>query len=293
MMLSINPIFPLDPITLAILSSIDKNAKILNIDYFVIGAMAREIIVQHVFGIGTIRATRDIDFAIAVGNWEMFEKFKIQLLQEDSGFTSGNKEEPYRLLYSMDSNSEKLFRPVDILPFGGIESYSHSILWPPDLNIIMSVMGFVDASKATVMVKADSSLTIPVASIPGLAMLKLISWSERTGNNRKDAQDFSLFLHNYADLGNMERLYGEELRILEVVKFDTEKAGARLLGKDVASIASNIAKEKIKNIFLSEKNNDLIIIHMAIGNYLDEAKIENTIALLEEFKSGFGNDLIL
>jgi len=291
-MLFISQKFPLDQVTLAILKSIDGNTKIQGIDYFVIGAMARDIILQHVFEIGPIRATRDIDFAFAVQNWETFDRIKKQLLQNDNRFTYGSNKEPYRLIYTMEIDSVESTRPVDILPFGGVENFDHSILWPPDMDVMMTVMGFSEASRSTVMVECDSSLTIPVASVPGLAMLKLISWMERTGDNRKDAQDFSLYLHKYADLGNMDRLYGKELALLEAAKYDPEKAGARLLGKDVASISSHTTKEKIKKILLIEKNKDLLITHMTTGYFLDEKKIETTGIFLEEFTNGFNNIIL-
>lgn len=44
-----------------------------NLPFFIIGATARDIIFEHVYGIKTPRATRDIDLAIEVASWQDFE----------------------------------------------------------------------------------------------------------------------------------------------------------------------------------------------------------------------------
>ena len=42
-------------------------------EYFVAGATARDLILVNVHGLRPGRATRDIDFGIAVESWEQFE----------------------------------------------------------------------------------------------------------------------------------------------------------------------------------------------------------------------------
>lgn len=51
-------------------------SKELGVAYFVAGAMARDIRLTNVFGIATERATRDVDFAVAVESWVQFEDIK-------------------------------------------------------------------------------------------------------------------------------------------------------------------------------------------------------------------------
>jgi predicted nucleotidyltransferase len=47
---------PLDPTLLIILGTVDRVAVDCGIDYFVAGAMARDILLTHLFGIDTGRA---------------------------------------------------------------------------------------------------------------------------------------------------------------------------------------------------------------------------------------------
>jgi predicted nucleotidyltransferase len=59
----------LDPITLEILRRVDAVARDLAVDYFVVGAMARDILLTGVFGLSAGRATRDVDLAVAMPGW--------------------------------------------------------------------------------------------------------------------------------------------------------------------------------------------------------------------------------
>jgi len=58
-------------------------------------------------------------------------------------------------------------------------------------------------------------------------------------------------LTTYSDAGNFERLYDEELALLEAVEFDLELAGATLLGRDVARICSASTSERARALLSS------------------------------------------
>jgi predicted nucleotidyltransferase len=74
-------------------------------------------------------------------------------------------------------------------------------------------------------------------------MTKLIAWLDRGQSNPKDAVDFRYLLENYAAAGNVDRLYGEELPLLAGCDYAFERAGPRLLGLDIASVASAESKQ--------------------------------------------------
>lgn len=66
----------IDNFILEILETIEKVSQSLSMDFFVVGATARDIILECAYGISTMRATQDIDFGVRVSNWKQFEKFK-------------------------------------------------------------------------------------------------------------------------------------------------------------------------------------------------------------------------
>ena len=62
---------PLDGLLLDILRRVDGVARAQKVGYFLGGAMARDVILQHVFGVDTGRATRDVDLGIFIGGFYM------------------------------------------------------------------------------------------------------------------------------------------------------------------------------------------------------------------------------
>jgi predicted nucleotidyltransferase len=122
---------------------------------------------------------------------------------------------------------------VDIIPFGELESADGTISWPPNGDLVMSVLGFDEALKSSIEAMLLFSQRVSVVSLSMLAVLKTLAWSERRMNApRRDAYDLMLILQNYLDAGNSERLYSEVKQLLDGPDFDYELAGAWLAGKD-------------------------------------------------------------
>lgn len=71
---------PVDPLTSRVLHLIDRAAAAIGLRYFVAGAAARDLMLVNVFGLPPGRATRDIDFGIAVKNWDEFQEIKDHLV---------------------------------------------------------------------------------------------------------------------------------------------------------------------------------------------------------------------
>jgi predicted nucleotidyltransferase len=111
----------------------------------------------------------------------------------------------------------------------------------------MTVAGFDDAIRAAVHVEVNDDLTIPVASLAGIAILKLFAWSDRPTSD-KDALDLYRVITTYADAGNLDRLYDNEIRFLERSGFDLELAGAALLGFDACTLCSAETLAKVRRL---------------------------------------------
>src|SRR5882672_9895341 len=77
----------IDPLILEAVRKIDTVAAKHETKYFLASATAREVILRHVFGRPPGRRTLDIDFGIAVRDWDHFETLKLGLI-EQGGFTA-------------------------------------------------------------------------------------------------------------------------------------------------------------------------------------------------------------
>jgi predicted nucleotidyltransferase len=76
-----------------------------------------------------------------------------------------------------------------------------------------------------VLIEIEANLTVHVASVAGLTLLKLAAWMDRGRESNKDAADLYRLLTTYADAGNTDRLYETELDLLEGAEFDIATGG--------------------------------------------------------------------
>ena len=135
----------------------------------------------------------------------------------------------------------------------------------------MNVASFEQALATSLMIEVGDGLVVRVASLPGLALLKLTAWGDRGHESNRDAVDLYRLLVAYADAGNTDRLYGPALDLLEAADFDMELAGAELLGRDVISIASSEAREHVRSLFRSERHRERLLNQMSRSTYAEAA----------------------
>lgn len=265
----------------AVLIIMDRVARLTNLQYFVVGATARDILMYHLHGFPLNRASPDIDFAMAIESWPAFEALRAALIREPA--FQPDAKVLHRLHYSPAVGGGF---PVDLVPFGGVEISPAQVAWPPDMAIVMSVAGYAEALGSAVTVRIADHCDIPVASIPGLVMTKLIAWLDRGQSNPKDAVDFRYLLENYGAAGNVNRLYGEEFPLLAACDYEFERAGPRLLGLDIASIASADCKQQIVGILVDPELHDRLVMHMLRGKSHHGSSVEKIENLLAEFRIG-------
>ncbi len=174
-MLYVKPDHPVDPIVVSIVHAVDAVAKALGLSYCLVGAMARDVLLRHVFGLDPGRATRDVDIAFALESWEQFQQIQDRLIA--GGRFVAARDVMHRLLFSPDGATQRYI--VDLIPFGGVEQSPHTIVWPPDMQVMMHVAGYAEALQTAPLVQVATGLIIHVVSLPGLALLKLLAWQER------------------------------------------------------------------------------------------------------------------
>jgi predicted nucleotidyltransferase len=118
----------------------------------------------------------------------------------------------------------------------------------------MSLFAFEESYEyaVTVRLSSDPELDIRLPTLPGLALMKIISWKERYPERAKDAEDLSLIMYSYEGAGNLERLYDQEQNLLQAEGFDTRLAGIRLLGRDMAKMADHEMAKVVRRILCNE-----------------------------------------
>lgn len=99
-------------------TNIDKHAEASAIEYLVVGAMARDLVLVHGFGSNIERGTRDMDFGIHVASWDEFSVLRDRLLQ------AGYRQDQRKVHRLIRGDEEGLSWEIDIIP---AVSKTHSI----------------------------------------------------------------------------------------------------------------------------------------------------------------------
>lgn len=195
-----------------------------NHDPLMVGAMARDLLLQYGGGVPVRRATTDVDLAFAVANWQEFAAFRNALL---SSGPFGETRLEHNLLHQGTVE-------IDLIPFGGVEDAAGRIRWPAS-ETLMSVVGYQEAHATALEMVLPGDQRISTVSLPMLAVMKVVAWADRhAAHPRKDASDLLLILRNYLHKGNAASLYDEATHLLEAEDFDFEAAAAWLTGSDAA-----------------------------------------------------------
>jgi len=271
----------IDPLTIRALWVVKEQADALRIPFFIVGATARDYILTYCYGIKTARMTRDVDVGVEVADWDQIEKLR-DLLIATGEFTSARERQ--RILFGA--------LPIDIVPFGSVANEDKKIGWPPEHEIVMSVAGFKEAYESAMMVRlsSDPVLEIRLPTLPGLALMKIISWAESYPERKKDAEDLLLIMNNYEQAGNFDRLYDQEKELLEEENFDTELAGIRLLGRDMAIIADRSTANVARNMLDTETGQRSVYrltIDMIRNGVIFDRNFEETQLKIQKMREGF------
>lgn len=272
----------IDPGRVSVLRRIKKVAEELDIPFFVVGAFARDVIFEHIHRISAPRVTEDIDLGVEVANWEEFQRLTGDLIQRE--ILTATKS-PHRFVDNTHATV------VDIVPYGGITGEMKRISWPPDHDMIMSMLGFEEAysSALKVCLSNEPVLEILVPSVAALALLKIIAWADAYPRRERDAQDLLFILENYDATGIETYLYESQVPLLTEEGYDSKIASVRLLGRDIARLCSPETIKTVTEILMRETDEDQgfkMLSHMSKGASFRGAKFEAALQLLEKLLQG-------
>jgi len=241
------------------LGEVAETTSKLGIPSFIVGATARDFVLEYGFGLNPGRATADVDIGVRVSAWAEFNQLKEGLVSGDKFRLQGNK---CRLVHENGT-------PVDLLPFGLSSPGTGIVEWPPEDGEELNMNGFIEAFEYSmeVCISSEPALVVKVASPVGLVLLKLLAWNDRKPETR-DAIDLGYLVRDYLDLGNVERIYNKHADLVEVDEFDYQIAGARLLGRDLAQICDRKTRQLLVQILGPEldKTGDLPLVVQSAGS---------------------------
>ena len=274
----------IEPDDLDLLRAISRVCETCDVQWMLIGALARDVLLDQLADMSAGRATDDVDIAVTVASWNDFDALK-------GAFAKAGLFEPTTTAHRLRGTSGGPFeaRQVDVVPFGDQIPDGATLRWPPDQTTVMSVVGFIDAFNASLEITLDG-LRFRVASVPGLAALKLDAWLDRHHETTKDAVDFNRLLRTYEYVIGTERLYDRETDVLELTDYDITAAAAVILGSDVRHIASPPTLARLESLFNDDQLRSLLIDQLPQAPTPPSATTPNGSAIIEWFAHGLKNN---
>ena len=237
-----------NPLLIELLRKLTDSFGRMDREFYVIGATARDIIVQQLLDTTSTRRTKDLDIAIAIPDWDAFEQIKERLVAD--GFKKSN--DMYQRFYYGAYE-------VDIVPYGVVAKEDDNIYWPPEEVVAMSVKGFDEVLSEAITVSIDDEFKVKIASLHGLFLLKLNAWLDRNAKTSKDAEDMSFILSNYF-MANLDREIHQEVYDWE--NFDEYIVGGYWLAHDLVTLLNvnqlNYYKEVIEGELAKQEESRLI-----------------------------------
>lgn len=216
-----------NPLLVELLKKLTDSFNRMGREFYVIGATARDIIIRQLIGTTSGRKTKDLDIAIAIPDWSVFEEVKKCLVAD------GFKKSTYMHQRFYYGEYE-----LDVVPYG-VAKEDDNIYWPPEEEIAMSVKGFDEVLSEAITVNIDNEFDIKIASLHGLFLLKFNAWLDRSIETSKDAEDMSFILSNYF-MANLD--HNVYLEVYDWEKFDEYIVGGYWLANDLLQLLN---KEQI------------------------------------------------
>lgn len=217
----------------------------LHAPFFLMGAAARDVMLLHVYGINTQRLTQDMDFGVMVQDWATFEDLRTALLASGV-FVVKHKDATHKLWHVAG-------RPLDIVPFGGVERPDRTLVWPPEEQAVFDCFGMREAMASGHEVGLPGGVRLRVASLPALALLKITAWQDRKLTHPgRDAGDLMLYLQHYLDCSMYDHAAQNYPELFEAPDYDHAVTGARLLGRDLRQLLDDAATARVLEILQPE-----------------------------------------
>ena len=229
-----------------VFDALEEAFNILSVDFYLIGAIARDI--WYAKGNAASTGTRDVDFAVFIANQEDYYLLKTYLVKQKNFVES-------------KANAFVFISPeclvVDILPFGEIEIDGSIHITGEGLTSIR-VNGFKEVFESgTERLELETGHAFQAATLPSIVLLKLISYDDRPEQRLKDPGDLTSIIQNYFDLQS-DNIYENHTDLFDNADFTLQKAGARIIGREIKTIIkSNTAlKRRITDILINHINQE-------------------------------------
>lgn len=262
-----------------VLLAVEESCKHLAIDFYIIGALARDIWFDKE-GV-KVAGTKDVDFAVFVTDQHQFEQLKERLIASHNFVAS-------------KTNAFVLFAPnkiqIDILPFGAIEVEGGVEVAGEGLKRI-KVNGFREVYHASVQeVKVLEGKDYKVVTLPGIVLLKLISFDDRPDEREKDPIDILGIIEHFFDLQS-DLIYEVHNDLFGNDNDSLQKISARVIGREMRTALQSNEKLKVRIVNILDRHVQTAEKGAFVARMLSTGKysVQEYLDFLTEIKNGIND----
>ncbi len=261
------------------LAALERGFTKFGIDFYLIGAVARNVWMSGINRIAPRRTTADIDFAVLINDKGIYEQLKEYLISQEDFVPS--KDNAFVLI--------KDGLEVDLLPFGAIEDENARVTIKGTGYTSVDVPGFKEVYNSGLpQLELEDGHTFKFSTLPGIVLLKLLAWDDRPEVRRDDIKDISDILNHFFDMHD-EEIWSNHHDLFSDENVDLKHIAARVMGREMKKIAieneklfSRIAGILETNTEDSAKSNMAVIMREYFEN-----TIEDNVLMLRQLKQGF------
>lgn len=262
-----------------VLYALERGLSKFNIDFYLVGAVARDVWMSAINGIPPSRITGDIDFAVFIDDKGIYENLR-QYLINTEGFSSYATND-FVLVW-------KKVIQVDLLPFGALENNNDKISVGSIGLTTVNMPAFKEIyDEGLPEVELEERHRFKFCTLPGIVILKLIAWQDRPEIRRDDIKDISKILHHFFDMyadeiyENHNDLFGEDDRGINLI-------GARVMGREMSKITKRNESlfRRIEELLkVNTDNNDSEMAKIMLEFFNNT--LEDNLLLLNEIRIGY------
>lgn len=269
-----------------VFAAIDRACADIGLDFYLVGAVARDIWMTGKYGLAPARATRDVDLAVLVPTEAEYVRLKEVLIREGT-FTQSARN-PLTLFFEGKIT-------VDLMPFGGLEVADGQVHLHRGQGVArFAVNGFAEVNEqATEWVVVDDALRFRVCTLPGILVLKWIAFDDRPEHRLKDLEDIAFILKNYDQIAG-DALFTDHFDVLEASD-SVEATAARIAGRDLRPLlaTSEALRARVVGILdraLAAGEMGLVVRQMQRTQF-SHRPADVVLGLLEHFRQGLDDPL--
>ncbi|UOQ69168.1 nucleotidyl transferase AbiEii/AbiGii toxin family protein [Hymenobacter volaticus] len=217
-----------------VLPALTRGLQHLGLNFFLVGAVARDLWLDTTLAATPRRRTLDVDLAVLVAHETEYQHLRSWLATHEQFHAPASS--AFCLIH------EPTGVQVDLMPFGGIADAEGRVHIAGSGLTSISVVGLAEVLTRATPVRVTDQITWQAVTLPGLVGLKLLAWDDRPEQRGKDGTDLRLILQHYHALIT-DVIFTRHYELLETLAVNTGYdlmclAGIQVLGQELGALVS-------------------------------------------------------